>query len=350
MAREKEAEFIGAVNEFIAVCERLLKEDGALAESSAFLQLYFDALAFAMIADLYDERYVTYVEARTGEVTVKLFCLDPSSLLAEALGRGASAVLFSATLTPLSYFRDILGGGPGDELVALESPFDSRNLCLLTADRISTKFAHRERSVAAITRLIGTFVSRRTGNYIVYFPSYKYMREVYAGFADSFPQLRTAVQGTAMSEEAREEFLSAFVDAPESTLVAFCVLGGIFAEGIDLRGGRLIGSVIVSVGLPQLSVQQNIIRDYFNGRNGMGFEYAYMYPGMNKVLQAAGRVIRSETDVGAVLLIDERFGRRDYTRLFPGHWRDMRRVADAEVLEAVLDAFWGDREENRRTQ
>ena len=341
---EKQAEFIGQVNEFTAVCERLLKEDGALSENSAFLQLYFDALNFALIADLYDERYVTYIQTQAGDVTVKLFCLDPSALLREALGRGASAVLFSATLTPLDYFRDILGGDAGDELVALDSPFDSRNLCLLAADRISTRFKHREQSVGGITRLIGAFVSRKTGNYIIYFPSYKYMREVYASFAGAYPLIRTAEQGNSMSEGERETFLSGFVDAPESTLVAFCVLGGIFSEGIDLVGGRLIGSAIISVGLPQLSVQQDIIRKYFDGKNGMGFEYAYMYPGMNKVLQAAGRVIRSETDTGAVLLIDERFGRREYTRLFPGHWRGLRRIGDSGGLEKALDAFWSDRE------
>jgi len=169
------------------------------------------------------------------------------------------------------------------------------------------------------------------------------MKDVFTQFAEAFPHIHAVEQGPSMPEEEREKFLSAFVEEPEETLVAFCVLGGIFSEGIDLVGNRLIGTVIVSVGLPQLSVQQNIIRDYFNARNGMGFEYAYMYPGMNKVLQAAGRVIRSQTDVGAVLLVDERFGRRDYVRLFPRHWQGCRRVRDSESLEEVLDAFWEDR-------
>ena len=347
---EKPTELIDRVSDFAAVCERLLKENGGLSEDSAFLQLYFDALNFALIADFYDERYVTYVETQAGDVTVRLFCLDPSFLLGQALGRGASAVLFSATLTPLDYFRDILGGGAGDELVALESPFEVDKLCLLAADNVSTRFQHRERSAGRVAELIGSFVSRKTGNYIVYFPSYKYMKEVCTRFAEAYPSIRTAEQGPAMTEEERESFLGLFADEPQSTLVAFCVLGGIFSEGIDLTGGRLIGSVIVSVGLPQLSVRQNIIRNYFDGKNGMGFEYAYMYPGMNKVLQAAGRVIRSETDVGAVLLIDERFGRRDYTRLFPNHWREMKRVGDNAQLVRALDAFWSGTAKLQRTE
>jgi Rad3-related DNA helicase len=224
--------------------------------------------------------------------------------------------------------------------VALDSPFDTEKLSLLAADRISTKFKHREQSVGGITGLIGSFVSRKMGNYIVYFPSYKYMKDVFMRFTQEYPHINAVEQESAMTEEAREAFLAGFVDEPRSTLVAFCVLGGIFSEGIDLKGGRLIGAVIVSVGLPQLSVQQNIIKEYFDVRNGMGFEYAYMYPGMNKVLQAAGRVIRSETDVGAVLLIDERFGHRNYSRLFPGHWQGMRRVRNSGDLETVLDAFW----------
>jgi DNA excision repair protein ERCC-2 len=328
---------------FTSVCELMLKENGALGEDTDFLQLYFEALNFALVCDFYDERYTTFVEADRGEVSIKLFCLDPSFLLSEAMKRGGSAVLFSATLTPLGYFRDILGGDAGDSLLALDSPFDSGSLCLLTADRISTTFKNREQSAGKIAGLIGSFVSRKTGNYIVYFPSYKYMKDVFTQFAEAFPHIHAVEQGPSMPEEEREKFLSAFVEEPEETLVAFCVLGGIFSEGIDLVGNRLIGTVIVSVGLPQLSVQQNIIRDYFNARNGMGFEYAYMYPGMNKVLQAAGRVIRSQTDVGAVLLVDERFGRRDYVRLFPRHWQGCRRVRDSESLEEVLDAFWEDR-------
>jgi DNA excision repair protein ERCC-2 len=337
---EPQKEFFGFISDYTAVCELMLKENRSLSDDSEFMQQYFEALAFLQISEFYDERYVTFVEVKYGDVGLKLFCLDPSFLLGEAMKRGSAAVLFSATLTPLDYFREILGGSSDDRMMALDSPFEHGNLCLMAADKISTKYARREESVSDISRLIESFITRKTGNYIIYFPSYKYLRGVYERFVSDHPDISSFVQETSMTEEAREQFLSRFEEDPEETLVAFCVLGGIFSEGIDLKGSRLIGTAIVSVGLPQLGVQQNIIRDYFNGKNGLGFEYAYMYPGMNKVLQAAGRVIRSESDIGAVLLIDERFGRNDYMRLFPKHWHSCRMIKDAESLETALDSFW----------
>ncbi len=166
------------------------------------------------------------------------------------------------------------------------------------------------------------------------------MNDVFAEFASACPDITAVAQEASMAEEERERFLLSFKENPEKTYVAFCVLGGIFSEGIDLKGSRLIGTAIVSVGLPQLSVQQNIIRDYFNSKNGLGYEYAYMYPGMNKVMQAAGRVIRSENDIGAVLLIDERYSNKKYIKLFPKHWMRRRNIKDSKSLEKNLGLFW----------
>ncbi|MEQ8200517.1 MAG: ATP-dependent DNA helicase [Syntrophomonadaceae bacterium] len=333
-------EFIDLVGRFVSWAESMLKDNRDMGEDQDFLRLYFDALSFMSIADLYDERYVTMVEADRHEVVVKLFCLDPSHLLAESLERGIAAIMFSATLTPLPYFRDILGGGEGDGLLALGSPFDPDNLCLLVADRVSTRYRDRERSREEVAGLIGSFVSVKTGNYMVYFPSYRYMRDVYQVFAGLFPDLDTVLQGSGMGETDREAFLAGFAEEPARTRVGFCVLGGIFSEGIDLAGSRLIGAVVVSVGLPQLSVQQDTIMDYFQSRNGRGYEYAYQYPGMNKVLQAAGRVIRTESDRGAVLLIDERYGHRSYRELFPRHWHKHRKVNSPQAIHTALVSFW----------
>jgi len=340
ISKEQPHDLIQLINKYTSVCELMLKENRELGEDKNFLQLYFEVLGFQQICEFFDESYITFVEAQRNEVTVKLFCLNPSFLLEEALKRGGSAILFSATLSPLEYFRDILGGGEEDKLLALDSPFDKQGLCVLTADNISTKYNDREYSRLKICQLIASFVSRKTGNYIVYFPSYKYMNEVLRDFTEANPVINVVEQGTALTEEEREEFLSSFKEEPAETYVAFCVLGGIFSEGIDLKGSRLIGVVIVSVGLPQLSVQQNIIKDYFTGKNGQGFEYAYIYPGMIKVLQAAGRVIRSESDTGAVLLIDERYRQRSYSQLFPKHWHPTRNTKDRESLEKTLAAFW----------
>lgn len=337
---EKPLEFVGLIGKYTAICESLLKENKDLGEDSNFLQLYFEALGFLTIAEFYDERYVTFVETQGSEVRLKLYCLDPSFLLSEAFKRGNSAVLFSATLAPLPFFREVLGGGEDDKMLALDSPFDKQKLCVLTADRVSTKYQDREQSKEQITALIASFIKQKTGNYLVYFPSYKYMHDVYADFVLAYPDITAVEQRTSLSEEERENFLCSFKENPEETYVAFCVLGGIFSEGIDLKGSRLIGAVIVGVGLPQLNVQQDIIRDYFNEKNGLGFEYAYIYPGMNKVLQAAGRVIRSESDTGAVLLIDERFSRKNYAKLLPKHWRPCRKIRNPESLREALAKFW----------
>jgi len=337
---EKQNDFIKLIDKYTAICELMLKENRELSEDNNFLQLYFEASGFKTISDFYDERYVTFVESQRDEVTLKLLCLDPSLLLAEALKRGGSAIMFSATLSPLPYFRETLGGGEEDNMLSLDSPFDNRSLCVMIADNVSTKYNDREKSRQKITRLIGSFVSGKTGNYIIYFPSYKYMNDVFKEFTMAFPDITAVEQGTDMSEEQREKFLSCFKTNPKETYVAFCVLGGIFSEGIDLKGSRLIGTAIVSVGLPQLSIQQNIIRNYFNSKNGMGYEYACMYPGMNKVLQAAGRVIRCESDIGAILLIDERYSQMNYIKLFPKYWHSRRNIKDSESLENTLEYFW----------
>jgi DNA excision repair protein ERCC-2 len=336
---EPKKDFFKLVNTFITVCENTLHENKEFSEHKDFMQLYFDALFFILISELYDQRYVTFTEAQSNEVSVKMLCLDPSNLLCEALKRGSSAIMFSATLTPLEYFREILGGSEQDKILTLSSPFDNSNLCLLVADNISTKFKDREKSSEKINRLIISFINQKTGNYIIYFPSYKFMNDVYEIFLQR-TDANTIVQQPSMTEEDREQFLANFKENPDKTMAAFCVLGGIFAEGIDLIGSRLIGTVIVGVGLPQLSVQQNIIKDYFSNINDMGFEYAYMYPGMNKVLQAAGRVIRHENDRGAVLLIDERFAHRAYKQLYPKHWEHFKIVRDEQALNRTLGEFW----------
>jgi DNA excision repair protein ERCC-2 len=180
----------------------------------------------------------------------------------------------------------------------------------------------------------------RTGNYLVFFPSYKYMIEVYARFAAIETGVRTIIQRTAMSEEEREGFLFEFDQPGNQSLLGFAVMGGIFGEGIDLVGDRLSGAIIVGVGLPQVCLEREVIRKYFDEEKGVGFEYAYIYPGMNKVMQAAGRVIRTENDRGVVLLIDERFNYPVYRELFPSEWNPVRRVRDVISMEETVRAFW----------
>lgn len=328
------------LKELIKESEDWLSKNHGSEGYEQMLELYFDSIAFIRISEFYDERYVTLIETKKSEVKVKLFCVDPSHLLRESAKRGKAAVFFSATLTPISYFQYILGGGSDDYSMILPSPFIRDNLCLLIADSISTKFKNRESSYDRIVEMIKSAVEQKPGNYIVYFPSYKYLNEVYTRFAARCPDVATLVQDSSMSEEERETFLAEFKPGGEKTLIGFAVLGGIFSEGVDLKGDRLIGAIIVGVGLPQISTEQDIIMDYFQAQNSMGYEYAYMFPGMNKVLQAAGRVIRSEKDRGMVLLIDERFSHRNYRDLFPEHWCHGLRIKKADDLAKKLQSFW----------
>jgi DNA excision repair protein ERCC-2 len=251
--------------------------------------------AFRRTGELYDESYVTMVEPGAS-MRVRLYCLDPSSRLRQACERAQAVVFFSSTLTPLDYFRALLGGEPNDRLLQLRSPFAPENLAVLVHDRIRTNFQARTETLAEVVQAIGALVQGRRGNYLVYLPSYQYLNAVREEFQAAHPTVSILEQHPRMTEPEREAFLAGFAAEGEKTLVAFAVLGGIFGEGIDLVGERLIGAVIVGVGFPQLSAQRDLIRDHFQERIGSGFDYAYTFPGMNRVLQAIGRVIRSEND------------------------------------------------------
>lgn len=314
------------------------KEDEKYKE---LLEVYFNLLGFIRIWELYDERFMTYGEKNSEDVRLKLFCLDPSYLLGETLKKGRSAVFFSATLTPLEYFRNLLGGREEDYMMRIASPFEQDQLLLLIADHISTRYKDRQDSYLNVVRSIEEAIKGRKGNYFVFFPSYDYMNEVYKMFIERNPNTDVMLQSSSMEETEREEFLKKFQAENEETMVAFAVLGGIFSEGIDLIGDKLIGAIIVGVGLPQICLERDIIRDYFKEKNNLGYEYAYMYPGMTKILQAAGRVIRTEEDKGMILLIDDRFTTRKYLNIFPREWNHFKSVQNVETLRGHLGRFWG---------
>ncbi|MDP4088286.1 MAG: ATP-dependent DNA helicase [Bacillota bacterium] len=319
--------------------EWLGKNEGREAHED-LLQLYFDVMAFLRIWELYDKRFVTYIEEAEGDLKIKLFCLHPGNLIDQSLQKGRAAVLFSATLMPMNYFKDILGGGEEAYSVKLTSPFPMENQCLLVVDSVSTRYRHRDKSVSDVADYIHEFVAEKTGNYMVFFPSYKYLTGVYNRFAELYPEVRVMLQQGEMDEAQRDEFLEAFQEGTQETLAAFVVLGGIFSEGIDLKGERLIGAVIVGVGLPQICIERNIIKDYFDAEKSRGYDYSYTYPGMNKVLQAAGRVVRSDDDRGAILLIDDRFSTVSYRGLFPEHWKNAKRIRNTKEMKMMLEAFW----------
>ena len=304
---------------------------------SGFFQ---DIRRYVAILSRYDEKFVTYIEETAEEVSVSLLCIDPCEVVGERLDMGRSSVLFSATLTPLSYFSDLLGGDKKSVFLSLTSPYEAENLCVAAVDSISTRLEDRDKSYKRVATCIAAAVSGRAGNYMVYFPSYGYLEKVHEAFLKKYKGVCTVVQKKGMTLAQKEEFLASFPEDTGKMRIGFCVLGGSFSEGVDLPGSRLIGSIIVGVGLPGFSSERNIMRDYFQNRYENGFEYAYTYPGMNNVLQAAGRVIRREEDRGIVVLIDDRYGTPTYQKLFPKHWGHLKYAGNPSSLAEIVRKFW----------
>lgn len=333
-------EFNKLIRRFVDKCDAYLDSRKKCDFHEELLDLYFEGVSFIRISEFYDERFVIYVEKLSSDIRIKQFCIDPSYLLGEGMKRGKSTVLFSATLTPLDYFSYILGGEREDYKIRIPSPFPKWNLELLLADNISTRFKNRELSFSKVAEAIYSVARPKKGNYIAYFPSYKYMYDVLENFVRLDSGFDIIYQRPEMGEAEKEDFLGSFTLDRDNTLVGFAVMGGMFGEGIDLVGDRLSGAIIVGVGLPQVCLERDILRQYFQDKNDMGFEYAYIYPGMNKVLQAAGRVIRTENDRGVVLLIDERFSNYNYRELFPDEWSHVKSVRNSKAIESSVQKFW----------
>lgn len=332
-------ELVDRLQAFARLAEAWLSRNITTDFRDDLLGLYFNVIRFIRVAEAYDDHYATIWRCDGEDLSVRLFCIDPSVQLNAAWEPCKAAVLFSATLTPADYFQRLLGCRRDTAKIDLVSPFPAGNMIVLSACRISTYYHQRRHSRDAVSRMIGAFVARHTGNYLVFFPSYAYLRMVRELFAARFSHIPLVTQTPEMAEADRIDFLDCFKADADQSLVGFAVMGGVFAEGIDLKGDRLTGAVIVGVGLPAICPERDLIRVYYDEVNGRGFEYAYQYPGINRVLQAAGRVIRSENDRGAVLLIDQRYGRAGYLGLLPPHWR-LSSIGGPHDIESALRGFW----------
>lgn len=309
------------------------------------LEFYFDSYDFIKKIDLYDENYITYYEKHSQGLKVKMFCLNPSRNIKNVLEAMQGVVYFSATLLPMHYYIKLLGGDQNSYGMTLPSPFNRKNLCLMVDQSISTKYLDRDASIDPIVKQIQSITAHKKGNYMVFFPSYKYMEEVYERYLSEYDAEHSEImlQDRRMNEEEKEAFINTFNNFGDKTLVAFVVLGGMFGEGIDLIGEKLSGAIIVSVGLPQINYERDIIKKHFDDVVGNGFEYAYVYPGMNKVMQSAGRVIRSSSDRGLVVLMDERFNQYQYKQLFPEEWSNARIVNGKDNMNQIIGDFWGEK-------
>ena len=319
--------------------EEYLDEMGEPEGKDEILELYYAVRRFLMIYELLDDHYVIYTDYdEKEEFRITLSCMDPSVNLAKCLERGRSAVFFSATLLPIRYYKEQLGGSGEDYAVYAPSPFRAENRLLMIGSDVSTRYTRRnEEEYEKILDYIVRFTGAKTGNYLVFFPSYQMMNQIYGPAKERLPGI--LIQKNGMTETEREEFLDYFCETPKETRIGFCVMGGIFGEGIDLKEDRLIGAVIVGTGLPMVCNERELFRNYYEDRNGHGFDYAYLYQGMNKVLQSAGRVIRTVTDKGAILLLDERFLSPSYQSIFPREWFP-HYVVNRNRMEIELKRFW----------
>jgi DNA excision repair protein ERCC-2 len=332
---------IKAIRGFSRKAEDWLILNQAADFRQALLEFYFLCSNYLRTAEYFDTFYVSYFERRgSSDLKAKLFCLDPSPMLTIPLERSQSTAFFSATLLPMDYFMKLLTGTTEHPSRIFQSPFPRENVCLLIHDKISTKYTQRVDSYDAIAEVIETALNTHVGNYLVYFPSYIYLNEVAARLKERLPERQLLIQERGMTEEARDAFLAQFSFPGDETLVGLAVMGGVFGEGIDLVGERLIGVIVVGVGIPQLGLERDLIKEYFDRDIGSGFAYAYQYPGFNRVLQATGRVIRTETDRGVIILIDERFTQAQYRHLFPSHWHGYQVVKNTGELKDKLEHFW----------
>lgn len=323
--------------------DQLLEEPPSQELVDGILDFYFEVRDFLNISELVDDNYVVYTAfGEDGRFYEKLFCVNPAENLQKCLDKGNSTVFFSATLLPLQYYRKMLSTRSENFGMYVESPFEQSKRLLMICRDVSSKYTRRGyEEYHKIAEYIARMSWQKKGNYMVFFPSYRLMEDVYQIYQDEFSVswVRCISQHASMTELEREEFLNEFTEESEETLVGFCVMGGIFSEGIDLIGDRLIGTAVVGTGLPQVSCEREILKDYYDEKGEQGFDYAYRYPGMNKVLQAAGRVIRTKEDTGTILLLDERFLNRDYRNLFPGEWSNAGTCTLGNV-EKYLQAFW----------
>lgn len=327
------------VQTFLHACERYFHAPSYGVLPRTLHELYAAVRKFSVALSIFDAQFVGTVEIRGGELILQVLCLDPSGQLKKKLKHGAASVFFSATLSPLDYYATLFGV-PKAQKLKLDSPYDRSNLAVCILDKISVRYQVRSQNAAAVAQAIFAVANARRGNYMVYFPSYAYLKEVLAAFTAAYPTVATAVQSRDMRSSERRAFLDAFSAENTETLVGFCVLGGIYAEGIDLVGERLVGSVIVGVGMIMPTNESEILAAYCEEKYEAGKEYAYIYPGFNKVLQAAGRVIRTERDRGVIVFIDERYAEEPYRSLLPRQYRHAKLCGEPRALSAVLHRFW----------
>lgn len=334
------------VDELLLYLDRALKsaysqkDEDALARIELIRDLFYEIRRLAACVASFDEAYRMFVFYKNGDITLKLYAIDTGAIIKSLLAKGHGAVFFSATLSPLEYYKSVLGGDGSSEVLEVRSPFAPESLSVSIVDKISTRYSERARTLPAVSRAIAATVSAKRGNYMVFAPSFEYLEGLARDFCEKYPKIKVLEQRREMSAREKADFLAEFEKDSDSYLIGFCVMGGIYSEGIDLVGKRLIGAIVVGIGIPSLSYEREAMAEYYEEKYEAGKQYAYIYPGMNRVFQAAGRVIRHENDRGVIVLIDGRFADPIYKKSIPALWRGMEYVGDAKELNERVKEFW----------
>ena len=278
------------------------------------LDFYYEARNFIAASELYDKEYTTILKSNKNEFTIKIFCINPAKNLRQVLKSAYSSIIFSATLSPVKYYVDLIGGDEESFKLRFDSPFNKENLSTYLYP-LDMRYVNREKNTDILCNVINNFINEKKGNYMVFMPSFEYLNKVYARYIEMYGEEGTIVQEENLTEIKKEKFLDNFNEG--NNITGFTVVGGMFSEGVDLPGDKLIGAIIVGVGFPMVSIENNIISEYFEAN---GFDYSYTYPGINKILQSVGRVIRTEYDTGRILLIDRRYSSTKYKLILPKEW------------------------------
>lgn len=333
---------LNALRSFVVKTEKWMNEKGAY-KNEKLEELYFESMFFIKLSDLYDENFCYYIEKGSNGLLrntfkVKIFLINTSDILKSILKNAYSAIFFSATLTPLRYYRQILGGNiKEDKLLMLDSPFSIDKLNLIISGNLSMKYTIRDSNIDKICEYIHTVINNKVGNYIVFFPSYAYLNKVYEIYQNIYED-DIIINSAPLQEMEQLDILDKFYN--EKNVILFTVVGGVFSEGINLPKDMLIGTIVIGTGIPQISFERNLIREFFDKKYNSGYDFAYKYPGFNKILQSVGRVIRTEEDKGIALLIDSRLLQNTYLELFPSHWKHYKRIYNTDQLRNLLDEFW----------
>lgn len=355
-------EYLGTLPALLERCyirmQYFLENHKTYTHQNELMMFFFQLRHFLNMYDCMDEKYVVYTEHdEEGKFKIKLFCVDPSGNLRQRLEQSRSTVFFSATLLPVNYFKEMLTSRTEDYAVYAESSFDSSHRRVIIGRDVSSRYTRRNsREYQKVCIYIADMVRAKAGKYLIFFPSYRYLENVKEEYLRLYGSSEICLEGQkdekqlsgemliaqdiSMTEQKKEQFLKLFEDTKDDiTLIGFCVMGGVFAEGIDLKRDSLIGTIIVGTGIPMISRERNLLREYFEGCGKDGYAYAYVYPGMNKVLQSAGRVIRTEEDCGVIVLLDDRFLMPEYEKLFPREWREVYMAVNNNFRD-ILSDFW----------